>query len=146
VTLLDSPDTAEEIQPLDLTGLLHAGRWPVDVDMLGWRLRNDHLFALQMAVCREYRIPHSAFLEWDELDQAKAIAFQIHESRRCGTCGILPEDWPDDAPNEDPPYEPDVKVCHGCEEMARYTRWLRDQAKEDDAKMDGVTPYLKRRG
>lgn len=68
-----------------------------------------------MAVCADYKIPHSEFLEWDTDDRNKAIWWQIQERERCPSCGTRPEEWSDD----NNAYIGDVIRCRGCEVRQR---------------------------
>lgn len=67
-----------------------------------------------MAVCAEYRIPHSEFLSWSEDDRAKAMWQYARERATCGSCGTRPDEWVGpDGPRLDA-YEPVAQLCHGC--------------------------------
>lgn len=130
----------------DLTTFRHAARWGFDLEAIAYRLRTDPQFALELRYCNDHGLPHHRFLdEWSPEDQAKALGSYLHEQQRCGECGIHPEDWPD--PDE-PTYQVEVRKCPGCELFARWQRWAQEQAEGNNAKdaMDGVKPYLKRRG
>lgn len=133
----------------DLTGLLHAARWPIDIENWAYRFHCDPVLAAEMAVCKDHGISHSHFLGgpavWTDDDRAKAIAYKIHEGRRCQECGVHPFDWPEDQPPDDPPYEPAERFCPGCEEMARYARWRQSQGEGDESAFDGKRPFLRRR-
>lgn len=131
-------DALTEVAPV-----LHFARWGVDVEHWAYRLLHDPTFALEMRLCKEWGIPHSQFLEWDETDRAKAIAHHLHEGQRCGQCGIHPAEWdPEEYP---PPFESELRTCPGCEELAKRRRHLQEQGKSSPSLMDGVTPYLRRR-
>lgn len=59
----------------------------------GWewatqRLRRAPLLAVEMAVARTYRIPHSEFLRWAEDDRHLAIAHLLEERGACTGCGV----------------------------------------------------------
>ena len=64
-----------------------------------------------MAVCEVYQIPHSKFLRWDPEDRAKALAYKIEESSKCGGCGTADWEWEQDRVA----YIPVEKICRGCE-------------------------------
>lgn len=51
------------------------------------RLKTDAYLALELAVCREYRIPLSAFHAWSERDQDLAIAQYVVALDHCPGCG-----------------------------------------------------------
>lgn len=38
-------------------------------------------------------IPHSVFLDWDEGDQDKAIAWSLEQRKKCGGCNTQDDDW-----------------------------------------------------
>lgn len=132
-------------QSVSIAGLIHAARWPVNVDAIIERLEHDELFRIEMALCSSWHIPHSTLCAWSDHDREKAIAFFLYESQRCKDCGLRPTDWPDDFDNENPPFEPDVRICHGCEELARWNRHLRKTSDTDSSILDGVKPYLRKR-
>ncbi len=46
-----------------------------------------------MAYCGPKGIRYAEFLEWDDLSQSAAIAWQAREAHRCGSCGQVPDDW-----------------------------------------------------
>jgi hypothetical protein len=135
----------EQWEGVELPTLLHALRWGVNYEDIAYRLQHDGQFAIEMRLCKEWRIPHSEFLSWDEEDQAKALGHFVYEAQRCGQCGIHPTDWPD--PDE-PVFEAAVKVCPGCAEMDRFGRWMKEKAEDEKANdaLDGVKPYLKKVG
>lgn len=128
----------------DLATLCHTARWGFDLEAISYRLAQDGQFAIEMRLCKDWRIPHSTFLSWTAEDQAKALAHMIHEAQRCSECGIHPNDWPDP---EEPDWEVAVKVCPGCEVMAKWQRWAQETAEATGSKdaADGVKPYLRRR-
>lgn len=108
----------------EVLNLLHDLRVPMDMGHWAHRLRSDPMFAVEMRVCREWRIPHSEFLGWDSLDREKALAFVIHEGQRCKECGIHGEDWPTEV---DPaPFEVYATRCFGCQAVAQ---WMDDHRK-----------------
>lgn len=51
------------------------------------RLKTDAYLALELAVCREYRIPLSAFHAWTPRDQDLAIAQHVVSLDHCPGCG-----------------------------------------------------------
>lgn len=52
------------------------------------RLRRAPLLALEVAVAREYRIPHSTLLGWDADDRALAVADLVESRTVCTGCGV----------------------------------------------------------
>jgi hypothetical protein len=52
------------------------------------RLRRAPLLALEMAVAREYRIPHSVLMAWGEDDRALAVADLVEQRGTCTGCGV----------------------------------------------------------
>jgi hypothetical protein len=140
---LDWPDDAVIAAAfVDVGPYLHQSRWAVDVDYWGYRLQSDHTFAIEMGLCKEWGIPHSTFLEWGDVDRAKAIAHHLHEARRC-TCGIHPDEW--DPTEYPPPFVVEFHTCPGCEAMDSARRHLQERAKSGSGSVnDGVKPYLRR--
>lgn len=68
-----------------------------------------------MAVCAEYRIPHSEFLGWSADDRAKAMWWQLRQRQTCSGCGTRQEEWigPDGKPRLDA-FKVVAQLCHGC--------------------------------
>lgn len=64
-----------------------------------------------MAYCGERGIPHSVFLEWDDEDRAKALAWKIEQSLKCPSCGTAQWEWEEDKFA----YDPVEEICPGCE-------------------------------
>lgn len=108
----------------ELAHFLHDTRSPLDASHWAHRLRIDPVFAVEMRVCREWRITHSELLSWSALDREKALAYVVHEGRRCKECGIHPEDWPTEV--EDPPFEVEANRCFGC---LTLNEWVDDYRK-----------------
>jgi len=67
-----------------------------------------------MSVAAKYSIPHSEFMAWDSVDQAKAIAFHLHEAEKCTLCGTADWEWDPEQGGARFAYEPVEKVCMGC--------------------------------
>lgn len=63
-----------------------------------------------MALCEEYKIPHSAFLLWEDEDRAKALAYFAEKSERCSLCGTAQWEWDEDRYA----YTTEEKFCKGC--------------------------------
>lgn len=61
-----------------------------------------------MAYCGPRGIALSVFLGWAPEDQAAALAWQAHESRRCSGCGSHPDDGP---------LHPHINVCPVCVQL-----------------------------
>jgi predicted Fe-S protein YdhL (DUF1289 family) len=67
-----------------------------------------------MAVCAEYKIPHSTFLSWSADDRAKAMWWQLRQRQVCAGCGTRRDEWvTPDGPRLDA-YTAEPQVCHGC--------------------------------
>lgn len=54
------------------------------------------------------------FLDWDELDQDAALAWQSDKGATCPECGTRPDEWEED---EDA-YTAHIDRCQGCRELA----------------------------
>lgn len=63
-----------------------------------------------MAYCVPLGIPHSKFLDWDPMDQDKALAFQRDKNSTC-RCGTKPREWAKDRFA----YVGQQRHCPGCE-------------------------------
>ena len=125
-----------------LDNLLHGLRHPVDHDYWAHRLRVDPTFAVQMQVCREWRIPHSTFLGgeddvppgvWTDLDREKAMAYVLHEGQRCKDCGVHPIDWPEETTGG---FHVEGMFCWGCKASAEYTAAYQDASKLKNGEID----------
>lgn len=145
-----------------LDNLLHGLRHPVDHDYWAHRLRIDPTFAVQMQVCREWRIPHSTFLGgaedpdgyplppgvWTEDDREKAVAFVIHEAQRCKDCGTHPIDWPEETTEG---FHVEGSFCWGCRATGAWMNDYRDASvlkdgKTDESRLRGVRTRIVRDG
>lgn len=74
----------------------------------------------ELAYCVPLGIPHSAFLDWEEDDQDKALAYQREMRKVCSGCGTRQEEW-----DEDPDaYVGWVNRCEGCRRMDQERRNL----------------------
>jgi hypothetical protein len=78
------------------------------------RLRHDRQLETELAVCFEYGIPHSEFLNWIPADQAKAVAYFAHKNEKCGLCGTAEWEWDPEQGGSRYAYEPVEKMCPGC--------------------------------
>jgi hypothetical protein len=88
-----------------------------------------------MAVCHDYKIPHSQFLSWSQDDRDKAIWSLLRERQACQGCGTRPDEWEGDLDA----YKAETQMCHGC----RAVSIAREQNKDAPA---GVHVTLRRRG
>lgn len=68
-----------------------------------------------MAYCGPRGIPLSAFLAWQETDQAAALAWLEQERRTCRDCGTHPDDWREDRYA----WHAELYRCPGCEHLER---------------------------
>lgn len=87
------------------------------------------MFAAELAYCVPLGIPHSTFLDWDDDDRAKAIAYRRWDSARCGQCGTFPDEWLDERGRvmADPPWEPEVVSCEGCRQIDETRKQIADE-------------------
>lgn len=83
-----------------------------------------------MDYCAERGIPHSEFLEWDDVDRAKALAWMYESASRCSSCGTAPWEWEDDRFA----YEPIENTCRGCE--------LKDLVRDDPERVQHPGVYI----
>lgn len=58
-----------------------------------------------MDYCGPRGIPLETFLDWPQLSQDAALTWAGYESRRCGECGVHPDEGP---------HHPHVNVCAHC--------------------------------
>jgi hypothetical protein len=76
-----------------------------------------------MAVCAEYRIPHSHFLGgpavWTPADRDKAIWWQVRQAETCRACGTRPDEWDPNLGGHRRAYAVEERVCAGCEVLQR---------------------------
>ena len=91
-----------------------------------------------MAVCADYRIPHSEFLRWDTDDRDKAIAWHLRQADTCPSCGTRPEEWDPKRDGHQWAYVAEPRRCRGCE-----VRELGEASQPKDAGR-GVSIVLKR--
>lgn len=83
-----------------------------------------------LAICHHYRIPHSAFLSWNDDDQDKARAFWRFDRSVCTGCGTRPDEWDPAAGGDRRAYSADVIVCPGCQLRGDLQRDLQQQDTE----------------
>jgi len=84
-----------------------------------------------LAYCVPLGIPHSKFLEWDELDQDKALAWTRERAKCCPGCGTRAEEWKRDRFA----YVGQTRYCPGCEILEQERENVREDAR-------GVTVHL----
>ncbi|WP_330328174.1 hypothetical protein [Streptomyces pseudovenezuelae] len=89
----------------------------------GKRLTTDDRLRNELALCRQYRIPHSQFRgvgdgTWTERDRAKALAYEEWTRSACPQCGTRESDWVDDEGEYTDAYVALTHKCFGCEEIA----------------------------
>lgn len=99
----------------------------------GKRLTADARFRTELALCRQYRIPHSQFLgvgtgTWSEHDRAKALAYEEYLRSICPQCGTRESEWVDEQGNYVDAYIAITHKCHGCEEVALKQKEIPEQA------------------
>lgn len=87
-----------------------------------------------MRFCNDNGIPHSAFMEWDREDQAKALAYMFEDAERCSMCGTADWEWQDNRNA----YEPVLATCLGC--------YYKEIIREGQDIGPGVTARLERPG
>jgi hypothetical protein len=76
-----------------------------------------------MALCREYRIPHSLFRghgdgTWSDLDRRKALAYEDYLRQVCPGCGTRPEEWDENTGGDEDAYRAVTHRCIGCQLIA----------------------------
>ncbi|WP_372728975.1 hypothetical protein [Nocardioides sp.] len=64
--------------------------------------------------------------EWLQSDRDDALAWQVHENRRCKSCGTHPEEWAEDKLA----FHAHLDECKGCKQRERL-------AQSDGAKKAG---------
>ncbi|MGH3097892.1 MAG: hypothetical protein ACRDMV_18070 [Streptosporangiales bacterium] len=79
-----------------------------------------------MAVCAEYRIPHSRFLGWEASDRDKAIWWHIRQREACPSCGTRRDEWDPKKGGRTDAYVASARRCHGCEAVAKHREQLPD--------------------
>lgn len=102
------------------------------------RLRYDGKFRAEMQFCNTAGIPHSQFLDWDQTDQNKVLAYLFEDSLRCGMCGTADWEWEKEDENglvkPIRAYEPVGHFCMGC--------YLKSVAGEENGNDPGYTVQL----
>ena len=82
-----------------------------------------------MAYCGPRGIPLSEFLRWDRKDQNAALTWQMHENRRCRSCGTHPDDWAEDKLA----YHAHLAECPGCKQQQHRSK-ADPEAREGDGR------------
>jgi hypothetical protein len=70
-----------------------------------------------MAYCGPRGIPLTTFLSWADSDQDAALQWQVHESRRCPSCGTHPDVWDPAEGGDRFALTAEPFVCRGCERL-----------------------------
>lgn len=78
------------------------------------RLDTDPLLVLELAVCAQYRIPHSEFLGWSGSDRDKAVWWHLRKSETCTQCGTRPQEWDPERGGRRRAYSAEIHQCEGC--------------------------------
>ncbi|MEO3875524.1 hypothetical protein ABGB18_42655 [Nonomuraea sp. B12E4] len=94
----------------------------------------DRGLLLELDVCAEYRIPHSAFLSWDQDDRDKALWHHIWRRQECPNCRTREEEWDESRGGYRYAYVPEKARCRGCE--------VKEQAQETVTSEDGRGVYI----
>ncbi|WP_435606725.1 hypothetical protein [Streptomyces ardesiacus] len=90
----------------------------------GKRLTTDDRLRNELALCKEYRIPHSQFLgvgdgTWTPRDRLKALAYEDWLRGVCPHCGTRESEWVDDQGHYQEAYVAVTHKCFGCEEITQ---------------------------
>lgn len=86
-----------------------------------------------MAICEQYRIPHSHFLGWDSDDRNKAIAWHVFQSEACSHCCTRAEDWDPTRGGRRDAYLAEIRDCPGCAVTESATQTLRARQEQGQA-------------
>lgn len=76
-----------------------------------------------MALCWEYRIPHSFFRghgdgTWSDLDRRKALAYADYLKQVCPGCGTRADEWDEQTGGDEDAYRAITHRCIGCQLIA----------------------------
>ena len=74
------------------------------------RLREDRRLRAELDYCAPRGIPHSDFLNWEQDDQDKALAWQVDEADKCPGCGTRSYEADD--------YEVGKITCRVCKDIS----------------------------
>jgi hypothetical protein len=88
--------------------------------------------------CDDNGIPHSTFLEWEDTDRAKALAFILEKGSKCHMCGTAPWEWDEKQGGSKYAYEAVGVQCPGCYQKAISS--------DDTSQLPGVTIELRPTG
>lgn len=91
-------------------------------------------------MCHLYRIPHSQFLSWSQLDRDKAIWAYVRERSTCAGCGTRADEWDPQEGGGLDAYKAEQHLCFGC----RAIEVERERAGEKTPA--GMQIVLKRKG
>ncbi|HSH58528.1 MAG TPA: hypothetical protein VK988_02590 [Acidimicrobiales bacterium] len=82
----------------------------------------------ELAICRLGPIPHSKFVGWHDVDQAKAVAYERWLAGHCRSCGQRRADWEDENGQllMDAPFEVVDYICGGCEALDDHRKLTKD--------------------
>ena len=83
--------------------------------MGGKRIGADPQLAIELAVCADYKIRHSEFLGWSQLDRDKAIWHLMQQREACPSCGTRPDEWDPEKGGHRRAYIARKRRCYGCE-------------------------------
>lgn len=106
----------------------------------GKRLITDDRLRSELALCRQFHIPHSQFKgvgtgTWTERDRAKALAYEEYLRAVCPQCGTRDSEWEDDHGDYLDAYVAISHKCLGCEEIAMKQREIPEGRAGDGMKV-----------
>lgn len=78
------------------------------------RIDADPQLELELAVCAEYRIFHSEFLERSTADRDKALWWHARQRKTCQGCGTRGEEWDPEQGGHRRAYISTITTCEGC--------------------------------
>lgn len=84
-----------------------------------------------MAVCEQYRVPHSVFLDWSASDRDKAIWWHVRQREACPGCGTRRAEWDEQRGGDRFAYTARKTRCRGCQVAQQEEKTL-------DPKKDGL--------
>lgn len=95
---------------------------PDGVRLAGKRLRSDHAFRAELALCIEtLHIPHSHFLGgpnvWTDLDREKVRAYREWKAEVCTSCGTHAAEWDPKRGGHRDAYIASLTYCQGCSRL-----------------------------
>lgn len=105
----------------------------------------DPVLAMEMEAAARWGVYHGHFQDWPPEEQAKCMAFIMHEQKRkaehCSMCGTKPDSWLDDEGRflVPAPFVAEWENCPGCTAVGR-----REKDREKQLDMDkGMRVVLK---